>query len=38
MRGVLVRTGKFRPSDLDRHEGPDNVIGSVADLPGLLGL
>jgi HAD superfamily hydrolase (TIGR01458 family) len=38
LTGVLVRTGKFRPSDLDRHEGPDHVIGSVADLPDLLGL
>jgi HAD superfamily hydrolase (TIGR01458 family) len=37
LTGVLVRTGKFQPSDLDRHEGPDHVIGSVADLPELLG-
>jgi HAD superfamily hydrolase (TIGR01458 family) len=36
--GVLVRTGKFRPADLDRHVGPDHVIGSVADLPELLEL
>jgi HAD superfamily hydrolase (TIGR01458 family) len=36
LTGVLVRTGKFRPEDLDR--GPDHVIGSVADLPELLGL
>jgi HAD superfamily hydrolase (TIGR01458 family) len=38
LTGVLVRTGKFRPSDLDRHVGPDHVIESVADLPELLGL
>ena len=38
-RGVLVRTGKFRDSDLagpDR--APDGVIDSVADLATLLGL
>jgi HAD superfamily hydrolase (TIGR01458 family) len=35
--GVLVRTGKFRPSDLDQiSEAPDHVIGDVGDLPGLL--
>jgi HAD superfamily hydrolase (TIGR01458 family) len=38
LAGVLVRTGKFRPTDLDRHVGPDHVIDSVADLPDLLGL
>lgn len=32
MRGVLVRTGKFRETDLDRGIGPDLVIDSVADL------
>lgn len=44
MTGVLVRTGKFRPETLE-HCGtgefagcPDHVIGSVADLPELLGL
>jgi HAD superfamily hydrolase (TIGR01458 family) len=37
--GILVRTGKFRPEDLERPApGPDHVVGSVADLPGLLGL
>jgi ribonucleotide monophosphatase NagD (HAD superfamily) len=36
MRGVLVRTGKFRPSDLEGHDRPDFVIDSVADLPALL--
>jgi HAD superfamily hydrolase (TIGR01458 family) len=36
--GVLVRTGKYRPETLDRAEArPDHVIGSVADLPALLG-
>jgi HAD superfamily hydrolase (TIGR01458 family) len=36
--GVLVRTGKFRPEDLDRPEGPpDHVINSIAELPGLIG-
>ena len=35
--GVLVRTGKFRPEDLERKDGaPDHVIGSFADLPTLL--
>jgi HAD superfamily hydrolase (TIGR01458 family) len=36
LAGVLVRTGKFRPEDQDR--GPDHVIGSVAELVGLLSL
>lgn len=37
MAGVLVRTGKFRPADLERDDGaPDHVIGSFADLPTLL--
>lgn len=37
--GVLVKTGKFRASDLDGGEGggaPDHVIDSIADLPDLL--
>jgi ribonucleotide monophosphatase NagD (HAD superfamily) len=35
--GVLVRTGKFRPQDLETAPGtPDHVIGSIGDLPGLL--
>jgi len=33
MRGVLVRTGKFHPADLDGGIAPDAVLGSVADLP-----
>jgi len=39
LRGVLVRTGKFRPSDLQRPgPPPDAVLSSVADLPAWLGL
>ena len=35
--GILVRTGKFRPEDLERGgDRPDHVLGSVADLPSLL--
>ena len=43
MTGVLVRTGKFRQATLDRWASdefamqPNHVVGSVADLPGLLG-
>lgn len=33
--GALVRTGKFRPSDLDDAVEPDWVLDSVADLPEL---
>jgi HAD superfamily hydrolase (TIGR01458 family) len=37
--GALVRTGKFRPEALEGLErGPDHVIDSVADLPGLVEL
>jgi HAD superfamily hydrolase (TIGR01458 family) len=37
MRGVLVRTGKFREGDLARSAvRPDAVLDSVAELPGLL--
>ena len=37
MRGVLVRTGKFRASDLDGSSiRPDAVLDSLADLPLLL--
>jgi HAD superfamily hydrolase (TIGR01458 family) len=36
MTGVLVRTGKFRERDLDAGDPPSHVIGSIADLPGLL--
>lgn len=34
MRGVLVRTGKFKPSDLECPDPrPDMVIDSIAELP-----
>ena len=36
MRGVLVKTGKFRPVDLTRGVEVHAVIDSVADLPELL--
>ncbi len=36
MVGVLVRTGKFRSSDLDGRPAPDYVIGGIGDLPGIL--
>jgi phospholysine phosphohistidine inorganic pyrophosphate phosphatase len=31
--GLLVRTGKYRPGDLQRNIIPDAVLDSVADLP-----
>ncbi len=33
LRGILVRTGKFRESDLEGGIIPDAVLDSVADLP-----
>jgi HAD superfamily hydrolase (TIGR01458 family) len=33
IRGVLVRTGKFRPTDLEGEIRPDAVLDSIADLP-----
>lgn len=33
LQGVLVRTGKFRPGDLERGVTPDAVIDSIAALP-----
>jgi HAD superfamily hydrolase (TIGR01458 family) len=33
LRGVLVRTGKFRSADLDGEIRPDAVLDSIADLP-----
>jgi len=36
IRAVMVRTGKFRPQDLEGAIFPDAVIDSVAELPGLL--
>lgn len=34
MRGLLVRTGKFRESDLASEIRPDGVLDSIGDLPG----
>ena len=36
LRSALVRTGKFRPSDLDGDERPDWVLDSACGLPALL--
>jgi ribonucleotide monophosphatase NagD (HAD superfamily) len=33
IRGILVRTGKFRPADLEVGVEPLAVLDSVADLP-----
>lgn len=33
LTGVLVRTGKFSPSDLSSGVSPDAVLDSIADLP-----
>jgi hypothetical protein len=33
LKGVLVRTGKFRESDLGGAIIPDSVLDSIADLP-----
>lgn len=33
LKGVLVRTGKFRPADLEAEIRPDMVLDSIADLP-----
>ncbi len=33
LTGILVRTGKFRPPDLDGAVRPDAILDSVADLP-----
>jgi HAD superfamily hydrolase (TIGR01458 family) len=33
LKGVLVKTGKFRPSDLEGQFKPDAVLDSIADLP-----
>jgi HAD superfamily hydrolase (TIGR01458 family) len=38
LTGVLVRTGKFRPEDLDTAPGaPDHVIDSIGDLEVVIG-
>ncbi|MDX1650105.1 MAG: TIGR01458 family HAD-type hydrolase, partial [Myxococcota bacterium] len=34
IRGIQVRTGMFRPADLEGAVSPDAVLDSVADLPG----
>jgi ribonucleotide monophosphatase NagD (HAD superfamily) len=33
LRALLVRSGKFRPQDLDLGIRPDAVLASIADLP-----
>jgi ribonucleotide monophosphatase NagD (HAD superfamily) len=33
LKGVLLRTGKFRPADLEGKIKPDAVLDSIADLP-----
>lgn len=33
VRGILVRTGKFQPSDLEGTIAPDAVLASIAELP-----
>lgn len=33
IRGILVKTGKFRPSDLKLDIAPNAVLDSIADLP-----
>ncbi|MCS6964152.1 TIGR01458 family HAD-type hydrolase [Thermoflexus sp.] len=37
MQGILVRTGKFRPADLEGRIRPDAVLTSIAELPAWLG-
>jgi len=36
LMGALVKTGKFRPSDLERPVKPDIVLESVAEFPAWL--
>lgn len=36
IKGVLVRTGKFKPTDLDKPIWPDEVIDSIAELPDII--
>jgi len=33
LRGAIVKTGKFRPDDLEQEVRPDAVLSSLADLP-----
>ena len=38
LTGILVRTGKYRPGDEERHDGrPDHVVASFAEVPTFLG-
>ena len=36
LMGALVRTGKFRPSDLEHAVKPEIVLDSIASLPAWL--
>ena len=36
LRGVLVRTGKFRSADLERQIRPDGILESIMELPAWL--
>lgn len=36
LRSVLVKTGEYRPGDLESGPQPDYAIASIADLPGIL--
>ncbi len=33
LKGALVKTGKFRPADLEGEVKPHAVLDSIADLP-----
>jgi HAD superfamily hydrolase (TIGR01458 family) len=33
LRGILAKTGKFHPTDLDQGITPNAIINSIADLP-----
>jgi len=36
--GVLVRTGKFRPDQIEKSKiSPDAIVGSLACIPGWIG-
>ncbi len=37
IRAVLLKTGKFRPSDLEQGVEPDAILDSIADLPAWCG-
>jgi HAD superfamily hydrolase (TIGR01458 family) len=38
LRGILVRTGKYRPGDEQREDGrPDHLLDSFADVPSFIG-